>query len=66
MMFLAYGLVLTAYTTSKVSYVAPFREVGILIGVLLGIFVLKERFGTGRVLGSLQIVLGLVLIAIAP
>ena len=66
MMFLAYGLVLTAFTTSKVSYVAPFREVGILIGVLLGILVLKERFGKGRVLGSLQIVSGLVLIAIAP
>jgi drug/metabolite transporter (DMT)-like permease len=64
--FLAYGLVLTALSLSRVSYVAPAREVGIVIGVLLGVFVLKEPFGAGRLLGSGFIVLGLVLIALAP
>ena len=64
--FLAYGLVLTAFSLSQVSYVAPAREVGIVVGVLMGVFVLKEPFGQGRVLGSSAIVLGLVLIALSP
>ena len=64
--FLAYGLVLTAFTLSRVSYVAPAREVGIVVGVLMGVFLLKEPFGGGRLLGSSFIVAGLVLIAVSP
>ena len=64
--FLAYGLVLTAFSLSRVSYVAPAREVGIVIGVLLGMIFLKEPFGTGRLLGSGIIVAGLALIALSP
>ena len=52
LVFLAYGLALTAFYLSGVSYVAPAREVGIVIGVLMGVFILKERFGQGRLLGS--------------
>ena len=66
LVFLAYGLVLTAFSLSQVSYVAPAREVGIVIGVLMGVFVLDEPFGRGRLLGSSAIVLGLVLIALSP
>ena len=61
--FAAYGLVLTAFSLSRVSYVAPAREVGIVIGVLMGIFLLKEPFGRGRLFGSGLIVGGLVLIS---
>ena len=43
--FLAYGLVLTAFSLSRVSYVAPAREVGIVFGVLMGVVILKEPFG---------------------
>jgi len=64
--FLAYGLVLTAFSLSRVSYVAPAREVGIVIGVLMGVFILKEPFGKGRLLGSSFIVGGLIMIAISP
>ena len=64
--FLAYGLVLTAFSFSRVSYVAPAREVGIVIGVLMGVFLLKEPFGAGRLLGSGFIFGGLVLIALSP
>ena len=64
--FLAYGLVLTAFSLSRVSYVAPAREIGIVIGVLMGVFILKEPFGGGRLLGSGFIVLGLGLIAFSP
>ncbi len=66
LIFLAYGLVLTAFTLSRVSYVAPAREVGIVVGVLMGVFLLKEPFGGGRLLGSSFIVAGLLLIAVSP
>lgn len=66
LMFVTYGLVLTAFAISRVSYAAPAREVGIVIGVLLGVFLLKEPFGAGRLLGSGFIVLGLALIALSP
>ena len=64
--FAAYGLVLTAFSLSRVSYVAPAREVGIVIGVLMGVYLLKEPFGGGRLLGSSFIVGGVVLIALSP
>ena len=64
--FLAYGLVLTAFSLSRVSYVAPAREVGIVVGVLMGVLVLKEPFGRVRLVGSSVIVLGLILIAVSP
>ena len=64
--FLAYGLVLSALELSKVSYVWPSREIGIVVAVLLGSLVLKEPFARGRVLGSLLILLGVGAIALAP
>ncbi|MCH7737163.1 MAG: EamA family transporter [Chloroflexi bacterium] len=64
--FTAYGLALTAFSLSRVSYVAPAREVGIVIGVMMGVFLLKEPFGGGRILGSGFILGGLALIAVSP
>ncbi len=64
LMFLAYGLVLTALSLSQVSYVVPAREVGIVLSVLMGVFFLKEQFGQGRLVGSFLIAIGLALIAI--
>ena len=66
LVFVAYGLALTAFSLAQVSYMAPAREFGIVMGVLLGVFVLKEQFGRGRVLGSGLIVGGLALIALSP
>ena len=64
--FLGYGLALTAFSLSRVSYAAPAREVGIVVGVLMGVFILKESFGKGRILGSSLIVSGLVSLALSP
>ena len=66
LLFIAYGMVLTAFSLSRVSYVAPAREVGIVLGVLFGVVLLKEPFGRGRLLGSSFIVAGLALIAVSP
>ena len=49
---LAYVLVLTAMKTTPVSYVAPEREVSILIGVILGVQVLAEGHRRQRIIGA--------------
>lgn len=59
----SYLLVLHALQLAAVSYVAPARELGIIFGTLLGVFVLGERQGTQRLVGAALILLGVVLIA---
>ncbi len=63
---LGYTLVLIALTTSRVSYVAPAREVGIVLGAALGVLVLGEGFGTTRIWGAALIVVGCVTLGVAP
>lgn len=60
---LGYILVLTAMTFTPISYVAPLREISILIGAWLGAKLLGERFGFKRALYALVIVFGVLLIA---
>jgi drug/metabolite transporter (DMT)-like permease len=62
----AYGLVLFALRVSPVSYVGPFREVGIVFGVIMGALVLKERVTWQRLAGATAIAVGAVVIALAP
>lgn len=62
----AYGLVLFALQLSPVSYVGPFREIGIAFGVVLGSMVLRERISRRRGLGAVVIVLGALIVAVAP
>jgi drug/metabolite transporter (DMT)-like permease len=62
----AYALVLSALQVSRVSYVAPFREIGIVIGVLMGAILLDEPFKRGRALGATLIAGGAIAIALAP
>ena len=63
---LGYLLVLIALETTRVSYVAPTREVGIVLGTAMGVLLLGEGYGMSRVWGSLLIVAGVVTIALAP
>lgn len=63
---LAYTLVLVALTTSRVSYVAPVREVGIVLGAWMGVVFLAEGYGSARLLGSALIVAGVLMLAVAP
>ena len=62
----SYLLVLYALTFSQVSYIAPSREVGIVIGVLLARFLLKESYSTNRFVGSFLIVAGVITLALVP
>jgi len=63
---LAYLLVLIALQTSRVGYVAPSREVGIVFGAALGVVLLGEGFGLRRIWASLAVVAGVIVLALAP
>jgi drug/metabolite transporter (DMT)-like permease len=61
-----YTLILLAMMTNKVTYVVAFRQMSIVLGVLLGLLVLHERRGAAmRLTGAAIICGGLVMVAIA-
>ncbi len=62
---LAYILVLTALSFSPVSYIAPAREVSILIGTILGARLLAEGNIKLRLTGAAIILIGLFTLALA-
>ena len=61
-----YLLVLVALTTTRVSYVAPSREIGIVLGTAMGVLLLGEGYGLTRIWGSAFVVAGVITIALAP
>lgn len=61
----AYGLVLLAMTMSKVSYVVAAREVSVVIGAALGVFVLKEGGARRKLAGAAAVAVGIVLLALS-
>jgi uncharacterized membrane protein len=60
-----YLLVLWVLQTSRVSYVAPVREVSVVIGTWIAVRYFGERGGAVRVIASVLIVLGILLISVA-
>jgi len=61
---LSYILVLTAMTFTPVSYVAPAREISILIGTALGARLLAEGDGRRRMAAAGAMVLGVIALAV--
>jgi uncharacterized membrane protein len=61
---LSYGLTLLALTLAPVSYVSAAREVSVVVAALLGAVVLREGYGLQRVVGSVAIAGGLVLLVL--
>ena len=61
---LAFVLVLYAMTEAPLAYVAPAREVGMMVGVVAGALLLKEHLSLTRTLGAAAMVTGVMLLAI--
>jgi drug/metabolite transporter (DMT)-like permease len=61
---LSYILVLYALSVSPVSYVAPVREIGILLGALMGARWLAESEGRRRLAGAVAMLAGVVALAL--
>ena len=60
-----YLLVLRVFAINGVSYAGALREVSIVFAALAGRFLLGEAFGAFRLVGSLLIFAGIVVIAVA-
>lgn len=64
------GLVMAASTVTyrlglidmQISYASALRQLSSLFGVLMGIFFLKESYGMQRIIGSVVIIVGIVII----
>jgi drug/metabolite transporter (DMT)-like permease len=61
---LSYILVLTALVFTAVSYVAPAREISILIGALMGARLLSEGDSTRRLIAAGALVAGVIALAL--
>jgi len=61
---IAYLLILTAMTFTPVSYVAPAREISIVIGAFIGARFLKEADGRRRIIAAAAMALGVVALAL--
>jgi drug/metabolite transporter (DMT)-like permease len=61
---LAYILVLTALSFTAVSYVAPAREISIVIGAFLGARVLGEADSRRRLLAAVGVTVGVIALAV--
>ena len=60
----AYLMALWAYRLSSVSYSGAIREVSVVIGAIAGWQFLGEKFGPVRVIGSVVIFVGILVIAV--
>ncbi|MCY8076686.1 DMT family transporter [Bacillus haynesii] len=61
---LAYILALSVMVFAPVSYVAPVREISILIGTVMGAVLLSEGFGRLRIIAAVFMVLGVISVAV--
>lgn len=61
---LAYVLVLTAMSFTPVSYVAPAREISIVIGAFIGARYLKEADGRRRIWAAIGMAAGVIALAL--
>ena len=66
MMVGAYAAALVALGLTSASYVVAGRGLSVVIGAFFGSLMLKEGFGSTRIMGATLMVVGLVLIAFAP
>ncbi len=62
--FPGYFLTLVAFLLAPLAYIVSLRQFSVVIGVLLGHFVLREKFSTFRIIGSVIIFIGCFLISV--
>jgi drug/metabolite transporter (DMT)-like permease len=62
---ISYMLTLLAMATSAVSYAVSARQTSVVMGTILGVWLLKERYGAIRITSSLLICAGVVMIGLA-
>jgi drug/metabolite transporter (DMT)-like permease len=59
---LAYGLVLWAQTRGALAPIAALRETSVIFGAIIGTLVFREPFGRARIVATVLVVAGIVLL----
>lgn len=59
-----YCIILAVYRLAPVSYVVPMREVSIVFGALLGVYLLGESFGRSRIAACAVVAAGVIAIGV--
>jgi len=62
---LAYGLVLYALNEGAMAHVSALRETSVLFAAIIGTFILKESFGSMRIISAALIVGGVIILQVA-
>ena len=60
--FIAYALVVWAFTMAPIALVAALRETSIVVALIIGVIFLKERVDTAKVLATMTTILGAVML----
>jgi len=58
----AYGLVIWAMSRGPMAQVSAIRETSVIFATLIGVFMLKESFGVRRLIASLLVAIGLLVL----
>jgi drug/metabolite transporter (DMT)-like permease len=61
-MIVAYGLVIWAMSLGPMAQVSALRETSVIFATLLGVVMLRERFGMRRIVAAILVVTGLVVL----
>jgi drug/metabolite transporter (DMT)-like permease len=64
--FFAYAMIIWAFTMAPIALVTALRETSIIIAMLLGVFVLKERLDLAKVMSTALTLLGMVMLRLKP
>jgi drug/metabolite transporter (DMT)-like permease len=62
---LAYGLVLWAQTKGALAPIAALRETSVIFGAIIGTLVFHEPFGRSRIIATVLVVAGIILLNVA-
>jgi drug/metabolite transporter (DMT)-like permease len=63
--FVAYAIVIWAFTQAPIALVTALRETSIIFALLIGVFFLKERLDLMKVLSTMTTLLGAILLRFA-
>jgi drug/metabolite transporter (DMT)-like permease len=63
--FLAYGLVIWAFTQAPIALVTALRETSIVFALLIGVFFLGDRLDLAKVVSTMITLFGSLLLRIA-
>ena len=64
--FFAYAMIIWSFTMAPIALVTALRETSIIIAMLLGVFVLKERLDLAKVISTALTLLGMVMLRLKP